>query len=398
MKSPAQLAALLARQWLRPGWREQQLLGGSAAWPLRLSIGLPDTAVFREGGAELRAHLQRWQQVRDQGLGQVQWLDRQYRDGATPVALPCHWLLQRPSDYLAAMTGLRVPQHVQIAADYRALTQVLGAVDAPWHSLLVRRLALWRHLQPAQVIQAVRMAAELSPGCAQGRPLRALAMAGADSKFFERHEGLLKALLDLRFEGQASRLGLADFLGASSEGEHWLLVAPLAPGLLPFERLRVTAAELARTALPARRILVIENERCLHLLPQPLADTVAILGAGLNLGWLAAPWLRECSVAYWGDMDSWGLAMLAQARSHVPHLQALLMERDCFAAHRHLAVAEPQRAEPLADAALAPEQAALDQLLRSLEKGRLEQEFLSPGLVAQAIRAWAQACPPASCH
>lgn len=35
MKSPQALAAKLAQQWQRADWRERQLLGGAAAWPLR---------------------------------------------------------------------------------------------------------------------------------------------------------------------------------------------------------------------------------------------------------------------------------------------------------------------------------------------------------------------------
>ncbi len=79
------------------------------------------------------------------------------------------------------------------------------------------------------------------------------------------------------------------------------------------------------------------------------ADTIAVLGAGLNLGWLAAPWLQERSLAYWGDLDTWGLRMLATARHHLPHLHALLMyRRHLYRAHQHLAMAEPVHApEPI---------------------------------------------------
>ncbi len=73
-------------------------------------------------------------------------------------------------------------------------------------------------------------------------------MQGNDSKFFERHASLLTALLDERFDGEASRQGLAGFLGALPEDDHWLLIAPLAPGLLPFAQMRVRASELLTTA------------------------------------------------------------------------------------------------------------------------------------------------------
>ena len=46
MKSPQTLAAKLVQQWHSADWRERQLLGTAAAWPLALPIGQPDTAVF----------------------------------------------------------------------------------------------------------------------------------------------------------------------------------------------------------------------------------------------------------------------------------------------------------------------------------------------------------------
>ena len=248
--------------------------------------------------------------------------------------------------------------------------------------------AAWRHLPTDQVITAARVALQLAPGCAAGKPLRALAVAGNDSKFFERHERLLKTLLDERFDGEASRQGLSAFLGASPEGEHWVLVAPLQDGLLPFRRLRVTTSELHTTALPARRILLVENERSLHQLPTPLADTIAVLGSGLNLSWLAAPWLQQCDVAYWGDLDTWGLAMLATARRHLPQLHALLMDRATFDAHADCAVAEPVQASELSQDGLQPPEIALMEHLRTLERGRLEQEFLPVETVAGAVKAW----------
>ena len=274
------------------------------------------------------------------------------------------------------------------SASLLALLTVLAQVDAAFHRLLLRRLALWRGVPTEEVVTAARIAQQLEPGCAQGKPLRALALAGNDSKFFERHAALVTALLDVRFDAEASAQGLTTFLGASAEGEHWLLVGPLAPGLLPFARQRVPASELATTPLAAGHILLVENERCLHQLPQPLPDTIAILGAGLNLGWLAAPWLQARKVAYWGDIDTWGLAMLATARQHLPRLHSLLMDRTTFDTHAHLAVNESAHANSAFSGMWSPEAAALDQHLRHLPRGRLEQEFLPADVVAHAVRAW----------
>ena len=389
MKTPQALAAKLAQQWNSADWRERQLLGGGTAWPLTLSIGQPDPAVFLNDATALRNHLQQWRAVEDLGLGSVQWQERRYRGSSDAIAVPTHWQLAKPSQCIAAIRHFKVPGHAQVHSDYARLSTLIAGVERPgFQRLLLRRLVQWRDTPTDAVIAAARMALQLEPGCAQGKPLRALAVQGNDTKFFERHASLLTALLDERFDGEASRQGLVGFLGAQPEDDHWLLIAPLAPGLLPFAQMRVRASELQTTPLPARRILLVENERCLHQLPAPVQDTIAVLGAGLNLGWLAAPWLQERSVAYWGDLDTWGLRMLATARHHLPHLHALLMDRATFSAHQHLAVAEPVHAPEPISGAQTPEEAALQAHLRAQARGRLEQEFLPTDTVHRAVRTW----------
>ena len=393
MKSPQVLAAKLAQQWHSADWRERQLLGGGTAWPLTLPIGQPDTAVFLNDAAALRSHLQQWRAVEQDGLGHVQWQERRYRGSSDAIAVPTHWQLAKPSQCIAAIRHFKVLGHAQVHSDYARLSTLIAGVERPgFQRLLVRRLVQWRDVPVDAVMAAAHMALQLEPGCAQGKPLRALAVQGNDTKFFERHASLLTALLDERFDGEASRQGLVGFLGAQPEDDHWLLIAPLAPGLLPFAQMRVRASELLTTPLPAHRILLVENERCLHQLPQPTAQplpsTIAVLGAGLNLGWLAAPWLQERTVAYWGDLDTWGLHMLAIARGHVPHLHALLMNAATFSAHQHLAVAEPVHAPEPISGAQTPEEAALQAHLRAQDKGRLEQEFLPTDTVHRAVRTW----------
>lgn len=381
MKSPEQWALELTRQWHKPHWRESRLLGGPDAWPVCLPIGVPDSASFAAASPALREHLERWRRIDRQGPGRVQWTSKKYRAGAAPVDLPEQWILDKPSDWIAAT------QNSVVASEYALLQQVLPAVDTAFRALLLRRMAVWRELAPAQAILVAQLAMRLAPGCAAGKPLRMLQVAGNDTKFFERHETLLKILLDQRFDGEATRQGLAAFLGALDEREHWLLVVPLEEGLLPFKKLRLASTDLLDWALPAGHILVVENEQSLHQLPRSLPDTIAILGAGLDLGWLSAPWLKSRRVAYWGDMDTWGLVMLGRARQHLPELQNLLMEQAVFDAHAHCAVVEPIQT-PDAPNHLQPDEQALYQWLKQQPKGRLEQEFLDPGLVGQALMRW----------
>ncbi len=378
MKSPTELAVKLAQQWQQADYREQRLLQPSA-WPVVLPIGKPSAQEFALRNVEVSRHVQRWRQMT---VGRVIFQSVSYRAGSEPVEIPLQWVLHSPTEWVAATDD------AQVAQEYRILERLVETIDAGFHRLLIRQRSLWRNHSEQAVIQAARVALQLSPGCADGKPLRALTIGGIDTKFFERHENLLVHLLDERFDGVASERGLAAFLGAMDDRDHWLLVAPLSDELLPFTQQRVRASELHKTALPASHILVAENENCLHQLP-PLSDTIAILGAGLNLSWMQAAWLKDRRVGYWGDMDTWGLLMLARARKLQPHLDALLMTRALFDAHAaDMAVPEPTVADETPPSALRSDEQDFYRYLRNSERGRLEQEFLPTQVVHGSLLRW----------
>lgn len=377
MKSPAFLAARLRKQWQAAVHREQRLLN-ARAWPISLPISKPTPTEFATQGPLVREHVQLWRTVK---IGQVQWKPVPYRVAAEPVDIPTNWTLRSTDEWVTA-TG-----DPAIELEHRTLANVLSQTDPLFHRTLVRELRLVASAGVNVTLQAVELAMSLEPGCAAGRPLRALSLAGIDSKFFERRRALIQELLDARFDGQASEQGLESFLGALDEGDHWLLVAPLEARLLPFARQSVPAAELASTGLPGTHLLIVENERSLHQLP-PLSGTVAVLGSGLNLAWMHASWLRAKTIAYWGDVDTWGLTMLSSARAHQPHLQPLLMDLKTFETHRSSAVAEPHPASDKPPENLSNDEQSLYLGLRQATKGRLEQEFLPREVAIEAIRHW----------
>ncbi|WP_241151997.1 Wadjet anti-phage system protein JetD domain-containing protein, partial [Pseudomonas viridiflava] len=85
----------------------------------------------------------------------------------------------------------------------------------------------------------------------------------------------------------------------------------------------------------------MENTKPGYALPE-LPETVAIFGGGRNTRWRMAPWLAERDVAYWGDIDSWGLTILAHARQALPGITALMMDHETLMAHMDFAVEEPR--------------------------------------------------------
>ena len=380
MKSPTELRAKLGRQWESASWRESRLLRVEEAWPVVLSIGKPSPQAMRNDLDAVKQHVETWRQVR---LGEVRWEPVQYRAAAEPVDVPVQWVIQRPTEWVAVAADSTMRQQFEF------LSELVANSDGCFHNLLVRRRSLWRDKPLAEVIQATRLAMVLSPNCAAGRPLRTLSLEGIDTKFFERNSRLMTSLLDARYDGEVSQLGLEIFLGAFIEGSHWLLVVDLDGSLLPFRKMRVASSDLMETHLPGKRVLIVENESCQHQLPD-LPDTIAILGAGFDLEWTRSDKLKSKSVAYWGDIDTWGLQFLGKARTNLPELTALLMSREVFESNRNSAVIEPVVAAADCPFGLVESERQLYLQLLEEHKGRLEQEFLSTQVVERELRRWAE--------
>ena len=380
MKSPTELKAKLRRQWESASWRESRLLRVEEAWPVVLSIGKPSPQAMRSNLDAVKQHVETWRQVR---LGEVRWEPVQYRAAAEPVDIPVQWIIRRPTEWVSVSADSTMRQQ------FEYLSELVANSNPCFHNLLVRRRSLWREKPLAEVIQATRLAMGLSPNCAAQRPLRTLSLAGIDTKFFERNSRLMTSLLDARYDGEVSRLGLEIFLGAFVESSHWLLVIDLEGSLLPFQKMRVASSDLKEVCLPGNRVLIVENESCQHQLPD-LPDTIAILGAGFDLEWTRSDQLNSKSVAYWGDIDTWGLQFLGKARTNLPELKALLMSREVFESNRDSTVIEPVvAAADCPEGLVESEQQLYSQLLKE-QKGRLEQEFLSTQVVEQALRRWAE--------
>jgi hypothetical protein len=384
MKSPKELSQALQRQWENPQLRDARLLG-DAEWPLRLSIGRPSGKMMAAHWHDVAQHIKEWRAVR---AGQVIWESVTFRAAGDEVSIPVAWEIADVSDWIECAASRAVSR------ESSSLARLIAETDPLFHSLFIRQRSLWNGKALEEILKAAQLASRLQPSCAAGAPLRAISLAGIDSKFFERHRGLILRLLDLRFDGEPSRQGLETFLNAWQETDHWLLVVDLEGTILPFAEQRVRSSELRNIELKVEHLLIVENERCLHLLPRPLPQTIAVLGTGNNLAWLTARWVQRAQVAYWGDIDTWGLSLLAHARSLVPKLTALLMSQTEFEKYAPAhAVAEAIVARDHPPDQLTPAEKTLYTHLLSCEQGRMEQEFFEKTDVEAALSRWLSPSP-----
>ena len=379
MKSPDALSLRLKRQWESADKREARLLDGERAWPIEVSIGRPKPSVLVDDLDSVRSHIERWRQV---SIGEVVWQAVRYRAAADEVEIPVSWKLRGSTEWIDACRDRGV------RSEFESIIRLIQQTDEVFHSVFVRRRSLWGEKELAEVIQASQLAMALTPGCAEGRPLRLLSLAGIDTKFFERHSRLVTALLDARYDGEVSRIGLESFLGALVDGDHWLLLVDLDGSLLPFRRQRVRSSELSQAMFPGERLLIIENESCHHQLPC-IPGTLAVLGTGFDLDWIKEQNLSSTKVGYWGDIDTWGLHFLAAARRRCSHLDALMMNSEVYQRFHRSAVVEPVIASTDIPLGLTEsEQDLYNRILREKD-GRLEQEFLPQEFAQATILAWA---------
>lgn len=262
--------------------------------------------------------------------------------------------------------------------------QVLAHQDK-WDQLLAVLLWFVRHPRP-------------------GLYLRQLDVPGVDTKFIEAHRGLVGELLDLVLppwvvDALASSVtGFAARYGLRQE-------APLIRFRLLDTRLHIKGLtdlavlpeEFARLDTGARRVFITEN-RTNGLAFPAMAGSIVIFGLGYGAERLGdVPWLQQCEVWYWGDIDTHGFGILNRLRAVLPHVRSFLMDRETLMAHRSLWVREPdgKRYDGEPTRLTTEEYTLFDDLRRDLlgPQVRLEQERIRWGWLE--LRLAALPSPPA---
>lgn len=217
-----------------------------------------------------------------------------------------------------------------------------------------------------------------------GHYLREISAPGVDTKFAERHRGVLAQMLDV----SGSAAGFTAGLGLSSKPE--MIRFRAAPGLGLTESLTemvVRADELSRLDLRPTSALIVENEITYLSVPLP-ATGVVVWGKGFEVDRVGRlPWLADIPIDYWGDLDTYGFAILDRLRDWLPQARSLLMDRDTLLTHRDRWVREDRPATMALTRLTRTERDLYDDLVtdRYGVKVRLEQERIDWGWVRDRL-------------
>jgi hypothetical protein len=370
----AELRAQMRRRWDR-GDLLAEMVAPAALFPLRLLLRVPASADWSERFDEVRAWAAELQQGARAGY-RLEERDVQHRVVGRNRLPHQAW-----ADTLE--DALRLAGKTSEARAFAPLMQTTR-----------ERQAALLHMGP-RLLDMV--------GWLQSHPrphvyLRQVDLPGIHSKFIEAQRSVLAELLDLALPADAidaAFSGTARFARRYGFREKPLRVRlrfldPAHQAWIPGTDADVTISQAAFERLSPRvkRVFVTENEINFLAFP-PLADALVIFGAGYGVdGFATAPWLHECALHYWGDIDTHGFAILDQWRAHFPHARSWLMDHDTLLAHREQWTEEPQPTQRDLPRLGDDERRLYDDLrwrrLRA-EPVRLEQERIGFGRVLEAV-------------
>jgi len=135
--------------------------------------------------------------------------------------------------------------------------------------------------------------------------------------------------------------------------------------------------EIASIRIKPTHVFIVENLQT-GLAFEDLSGSVVIMALGYGVEILGQiPWLHHARCIYWGDIDTHGFAILNRARSYLPSLETILMDKPTLLAHQALWVQEEKQSASSELPFLTNEERELFLLLKNNSLGqqvRLEQE------------------------
>ena len=381
------------REQVRRLWRRglvlRGLAGGEDEFPRRLVFSRPTAGEMRDRYVEVRDWVASFE-----NLPQIRFERSEFGHRALGASELPHQAWLDSAEAAAALIG-QGPR----LRKFRALVEATRRREPQLLAWLARRPVRALELEPhwERLLGVVQWLRE------RGRPgvyIREMDVPGVDTKFVERNRGVLSQLLDLSLPEESldrSKTGAAGFAARygfrAKPDRVRLRVLDRNCALLPWssdedgQDLTLRAGTLARLAVPASRVFVIENEINFLALPR-MPGTLAIFGSGYGFRSLArAGWLRGCQVLYWGDIDTHGFAILNELRGVFPRAESFLMDRATLLAFEHLWVRERSQARGELSR-LTREECELYDDLRMDRLGmsvRLEQERVAFGWVMAAL-------------
>lgn len=212
-----------------------------------------------------------------------------------------------------------------------------------------------------------------------GLYVRQLPIKGVDTKWIERHAGLVTKLIAARTQRKGDLYEVAGLRGDPTRRRIRLLDEGLRAKIAGISDLSLPLDQLARLDLPVKLVVVVENLQT-ALAFEDIPGTLLVMGGGFSVIELGQiPWMINLPILYWGDIDTSGLAILNALRNHHPQTASVLMDEETFLTFAPLWTEETHQNRGTLDALTPSELAMRKRLLDhpfmdGQPSSRLEQE------------------------
>lgn len=387
--TPAELRQQVLRWWDKGTILTAQA-GDAALFPKRLTLKTPSSVELLDHFEAARGWSQTLREMPHIRLEMREFRHRVFGVNSLPAEA---WI----NDHTSAIALIGKQKEVRLFGEILALTTTKQPSLRDWLTRRPLRALELANAWPRLLDVVDWLLIHPRPGIY----LRQMDICGVHSKFVEAHRGVLSELLDVALPVEAidsTANGSSRFCqryGFLDKPERirlrWLdpINAPTCsqiPALAQAD-LTLDAATFTQLNPTVDQVFITENETNFLAFP-PANNALIIFGAGYGFSALKqARWLHDCHIHYWGDIDTHGFAILDELRSHFPHAESLLMDRETLLAHEPLWGFEetPSQREL---SRLSPRELAIYNDLRDNRLRinlRLEQERISFGWLQNAL-------------
>lgn len=361
-------------EWLTRRYTNQHKawLLGEGQWPIAVNLGIPTETDATQDIPGVRHWIEAWNDWH--GPAQLSWVSRQWSRLGTQN-LPASLEIAGPND-VASLIGQGKRWRTAVERYQRFVdrwSQLTG------HAVLGRNFGVLADYAEVDFTRLFSMLDWLEKNPSSGLAPRQLPVAGLDTKWLEKRVGVVTDLLkSIRaIDDVADFYSICGLKRPIPRIRARILCPELRGTLGGLRDIEVPVTELNGLAIAPRCAIIVENLETGLALPD-IPDTVAFMRLGNAVSLLSSlTWLRDCSMLYWGDIDTHGFVILNRARSHFPNLQSVMMDSTTFLAYQDLWIEESaQSSEAELLLLTAPEQEAFEGL-RTFRWGknlRLEQE------------------------
>ena len=405
MKTPADVRALATKRFQRErlnALREALGCAVTTTWPWVVPLGRPTQRDVLTNAQLVLAWRDDWVDAKASGDFEVETDVIAWRAIGTQT-VPV-WVLFVNTKAIAKVAGL-LPLWTQVVTRAKRFVALWPGIE----EAMVREWAMLADWSDDAVLALERVLTWFVDHPKSGLYLRQLPIEGVDTKWFTepRKKVVQRLLVAIREAKVGAVLGTepSEVLGPDMTFE-------TVCGLKPFPKLirarlldevdqklfyglsdlSLPLDEWAQLPLYPEIVFISENLQT-GLAFEAHPKSVVFFGLGAGVTQLAAiPWVRTARIIYWGDVDTYGLEILAHLRSVLPQTESVMMNRQTLEAFRGLAVAENRQASGAHVEHLRENEREVFDALKmgDLARLRLEQERIPWPVARETLLAVAQ--------